>query len=319
MHRPAILLAITGSEESRFAAEMCWDIAEKTNGKVLVQHVVDTETICELLRNDDGGIIGHSAYAETCKSVTQELHSLAAKLLSACVATGTKRQIETNLVIDHGNPIGEICRRACEHDLIIVGHRLPKLQLGHKRGCEYMKYAIAEGLVHNCPRPLLVVQQRHTEPATMKVVVTPDEANMGFVDACLKTASLLGMHPELLCIATDSRNEQARASFRKAIHELAGASVRVHIVGELVVEDTLSFLDATGGEEIDLDPSKTLLVMPTRGTGAARTTIIGVKPELLLHNSTPPNVLLWPEEQFPARKKIVAPDNLQASAGSPIV
>jgi hypothetical protein len=133
----------------------------------------------------------------------------------------------------------------------------------------------------------------------MKVLVTLDQANIGFIAACLRLAALLGMRPELLCIAKDTHNEQCQDTFRKAIHELAGAPVHIHMIGELLVGDTITFLDATGGQEIALDPSTNLLVIPTTAIGPARRTIIGVRPDLFLENPMPPNVLLWPEEHFP--------------------
>jgi nucleotide-binding universal stress UspA family protein len=299
MHRPSILLPITGSEESRYAAELCWNIAEKTDGKVLLQYVIDSGTVWELLRNDAGGLLGRPRYTNTYDTIIKELHSLGADLLGACVATAPV-QLETDCIIDAGNPIEEICRRASEHDLVVVGHRLHHLLPGQNRGYAYLKYAIAEGLVYNCPRPLLIVQHKFAEPGTMKVVVTPDQANVGFIAACLRLAALLGMRPQLLCIATGSHSDEWQDTFKKALHELADAPVHIHMIGELVMGDSITFLDATGGQEIALDPSTNLLVIPTTGIGTARRTIIGVRPDLFLENSTPPNVLLWPEEHFPA-------------------
>jgi hypothetical protein len=73
------------------------------------------------------------------------------------------------------------------------------------------------------------------------------------------------------------------------------------------VGDTITFLDATGGQEIALDPSTNLLVIPTTAIGPARRTIIGVRPDLFLENPMPPNVLLWPEEHFPCSNPPVQP------------
>ena len=131
------------------------------------------------------------------------------------------------------------------------------------------------------------------------MVVTMDQANTGFIAACLHLALLVGMRPQLLCVATSTHSEESQNSFRKAIHELASSPVRVHMVGQMLLENAVSFLDATGGEEIALDPSTTLLVIPTTGIGTVRRTIIGVQPALLLQNPIPPNVLFSQEEHFP--------------------
>jgi nucleotide-binding universal stress UspA family protein len=307
MHHPSILLPITGSEESRFAAELCWNIAEKTEGKVLIQHVVDSETIWELLRNDSGGILGSHAYASAYEAISKQLHSLAAELTEACAARGKARKIETKCVVDQGNPIEEICDRAAEHDLVIVGHRLHKRLTEQNHNSPYLKYAIAEGLMHNCPRPLLVVQHKYAEPGTMKVIVTLDQASMGFIAACLRLAALLGMRPELLCIANDTHGKDLPQTFMKAIHELAQAPVHIHMVGELLMGDTITFLDATGGMELALDPSTNLLVIPTSGISTARRTIIGVPPAFFLQNHTLANVLFWPEEHFPDLANVPTP------------
>jgi hypothetical protein len=85
----------------------------------------------------------------------------------------------------------------------------------------------------------------------------------------------------------------------KAIHELAQAPVHIHMVGELVRGDTITFLDATGGMELALDPSTNLLVIQTTGISTARRTINCVPPAFFLQNHTLANVLFWPEEHFP--------------------
>ena len=155
MHSPSILLPITGSEESRYAAELCWKIAEKAGGKVLTQHVIDSEGVWELLRNDAGGMIGSRRCADAYRAITKELHSLAGELLKTCVARAVACHVEIKQVVDEGNPLEEICRRAAEHDLVIVGHHRRKVLSGRENLYSHLKYTITEGLVHNCPRPFL--------------------------------------------------------------------------------------------------------------------------------------------------------------------
>ena len=296
MRRPSLLLAITGSEESRYAADLCWSIAEKTHARVTVQHVVDSQSLWELLRSDETGLLGKRPYTAAYLDLSRSLHLLGRHLLDTCRTEADKRGVETEAALDEGNPIEDICRRADAHDLVIIGHRLPSPRRVQAPGTHFVKYAIAEGLVYECPRPLLVVQQQLIPPVTMKILVTLDRPSFPFIKACLKMAELLGMRPELLCVADETPAEESTDNFKQAIHELASAPVPVHIVGEMLTDDAVDFLNNAGGPDASLDPGNTLLVIPTSQCGLDRTTIVGGPPSLFIRHPTPPNIILWPEE-----------------------
>ncbi len=298
MQPESLLLSITGSEQSQYAAEFCWDVAGKIGVRVVAQHVVDADMLWELLRHDAGGMIGSEPFRKAFDSAQDLLRSVGQDLLEAAREEANARGIQIKCVLDTGNPIQEICRRACDHDFVVIGHRLPR-STAEQRFSEYIRYRVAKGLVWECSRPVLIVQHRFENLKTMKVLVGLDESYIPVIDSALQMADLLGLPCELLCIAGDGQTNKAADTFKNSLHQLATASVRVRMVGEVVTRDTLALLDASRGKEMILEPGRTLLVIPTRGIGPDRTTAAGVGPNVFIKNVVPPNVLLWPEERLP--------------------
>lgn len=299
MHSHSFLLSLTGSEQSRYAAQFCLDIAEKTGAGILAQHVIDREMLLELLRHDDSGLIGNAEYQHSYDAIYEILRSLGSNLLESFKTQAQTRGIAVTSVLDTGNPIAKICQRAQTKNLVIIGHRLPAAN-DDRPYSNYISYAIARGLVWECPNPLMVIQHSSRARVTMKVLVRLDNSYIPLIDACARMAALLGMPCEILCITDQSLDKKARPTFEAALHELAIAPMPVHMVGEIVASHKLAILDAAGGDEIDLDPGSTLLVIPTRGIGADRTTAAGVPPDTFIQHLMPPNVLLWPEGHLPS-------------------
>lgn len=302
MRKLSFLLGLSGSKHSKYASELCWELAEKTGAKALAQHVIDSRTAWELLRSDEPGFIGSGPYVQAYESLSASLSLLAEKLMEKYQALTSNRKIDSQCVIDEGNPVREICRRALDHDLVIVGHQPTGVQTVEHDRCHYVRYAIAEGLAHECPRPLLIVQENGKLWKNIKTLVSIEHLNIPFIRASQKLALAVGADLEVICLTSGIHEEnpqELRHDFRKANPDLAEIPLRIEVVRGSAVDDKTSLQSAVGSQ-IDLDcDGHTLLVIPTREIGHNRITVFGSSPDNFVRHLTLPSILLWPEEHVP--------------------
>ncbi|MGD9684357.1 MAG: universal stress protein [Candidatus Obscuribacterales bacterium] len=294
----SILYGLSGSEQSKFAAEVAWDIANCCNGTVTAHHVIDTRTIWELLRNDKPGLIGSSAYVDAYANLCDTLRSIANKLAEKYEAMAAGRSLKGDTIIAEGNPITLIADVARGYDLVVVGHQ-PRGTGGRKERRSFIRYAVAEGLAHECPRPLLVIQSQVKQWNSLTVLISMDHINYSLIEACLDFAGRLGITPKVVALSSGVREESAAdftANLRKAVKGLDNVAVESHAMEGVAVDDHAALWPS---EELNLewypDPD-TLLVIPTRRSGEERLTVLDTTPDLFVANLGLPSILLWPEE-----------------------
>ncbi len=316
MHKMSILLALSGSEQSYQAAQVAWMLAKQADTSVVAQHVVDTRTAWALLGNSKPGFIGSGLYVTAYESLCNSLRELAKKLADKYEAMASAKKIKSICLIDEGNPVHEICRRAKDHDLVITGHEPSETKAIDRERGQYVRLSIAEGLANQCPRPLLIVQGEWQPWKTLKILVSVDHLNIEYIRACMQTASLLGLQSELVCLATGVREESPKnliRDLREAHKELAKMAIEVALFGDFEIEDGAS-LWSHKPVRVELDAySDNLVVIPTREIGGKRITIFGSPPEMFIQHLTLPNILLYPEE------KVEHPEQLTSKKGKDLV
>ena len=299
MKKLSILLGLSGSEQSTYAADVAWRLTADGRGKICAQHIIDTSTLWELLRNDKPGFIGSSPYIEIYDDMSKSLRDLANKLTCKFQALSDGKGVETETIIEEGGPVERICERAKEHDLVIVGHQ-PHLQgKQDQRHWRFVRYAVAEGLAHFCSKPLLVVQSEHRPWKSMTILISSDHINFSFIGSCLELANELKLEAKLVALLSSIR-EEPNEEFKKDLMDADSRleDVPVEIVDfEGIAVDTSAGLWRSELLELDWAPDpETLLVIPTRASGGRRLTVFDTTPDLFIRNLTLPCIMLWPEE-----------------------
>jgi nucleotide-binding universal stress UspA family protein len=299
MHKLSILLGLTGSEQSKYAAEVAWSIAARNNGRVTATHVVDTRMAWELLRNDRPGFVGSGVYIEAFEQFSASLNKIGEAVINKFETVAAGQSVPTKTVLEEGSPVRRICARAVDHDLVVIGHQPRDPRSKEAEHCNFVRYAIAEGLAHDCPRPLLVVQDKYYRWNSMTILLSVDHLNFSFVAACRKMAKMLNLDVKLVALATGNHEESPVAllnDLRKAHPELSDADISIEYVRGLTVEEGSSPWNA-GGIELDWTPDPdTLLVIPTRKTGGHRVTIFDTTPDAFVRCLELPTIMMWPEE-----------------------
>lgn len=317
MHKLSILLGLTGSEKSKYAAEVAWSIAKRANGRVVASHVVDTRMACELIRNDRAGFIGSGVYLEAYENFCKSLESIGNALVTKFEAIAEGQDVPTAVLLEQGSPVRRISDRAKEHDFVIVGHQARDPRSKEEDHCNFIRYAVAEGLAHECPRPLLVVQDKVYSWSDMSILVSVDHLNFSFVNACIGMAKILGLKPNLVALASGLREESPVAilnDLRKAHPELDDIDISIEMLRGIALEEDHRFLQSS---EVELDwrpDPKTLLVVPTRLTGGHRITVFDTSPDAFVRCLALPSIMFWPEEHTELDVKFTEEKQASSSA-----
>jgi nucleotide-binding universal stress UspA family protein len=299
MHKLSILLGLSGSEQSKFAAETAWSIARKAGGRVVASQVVDTRMAWELIRNDRAGFVGSGVYLEAFENFSKSLESIANAVVNKFEAVANGQDVPTETLIEQGSPVRRLSERAVDHDLVVIGHQARDPGSKEKEHCNFIRYAVAEGLAHECPRPLLIVQGKFYGWSSMSILVSVDHLNFKYIDACVRTAKILELKPILILLASGNREESPQAilkDLRSAHPELADIDITVEMLYGLSLDSEHRLLK-TGDVELEWSPDPdTLLVIPTRKTGNHRVTVFDTSPDAFVRFMSLPAILLWPEE-----------------------
>lgn len=297
MRGKSILLALSGSRQSRYATEVCWSLAEKLGATITAQHVVDSHSAWEFLGHDKPGFLDSSRYVDVYQGLLNNLFELGESLTNAYAEQAGRLGQEAICVTDEGNPISEICRRAVNHKLVVIGH---KPASSKKRAREHFKrLSVAESLAHDCSRPLLIVQDECKEWTSLAIMISLDHINEVFINSCLDMAKALGLNPSLLCLtggANEEDPEQLVKDFRQANTRLKEYPIAVvHAEKDISVgiEDWYAPENQPYVRENWTNP---LIVIPTRMVAGERITVVDSSPSDFVQNMTLPSIMMWPEE-----------------------
>lgn len=294
----SLLLALSGSQHSRYAAEVSWRLSRQLGTRVTAQHVVDSHSAWEFIGHEHPAFLESGRYLSEYQNLCKTLFCLGEELSASYEAQAKLQNVEGISVVDEGNPISEICRRSLDHNMVVIGHRPNTISKDNPRS-QVMRLSIAESLAHDCPRPLLVVQGSTPGWKNLAVMISIDHINEIFINSCLDTATLLGLQPALVCLA-GGPNEEKPQQFIKDIRKANPGLAKVPIaVSPLNEELFLSAVESWDSADTDISPEdwdKTLIVIPTREIGGQRLTVVNSSPSLFVRYLTLPSILMWPEE-----------------------
>ena len=300
MAKHSILVALSGSEQSRFAAEMAWKLAKKIDAEVTAEHVIDSRTIWQLLRSDKPGFVGSGPYIAAYETVIESLKSLANKLTMEYEAKAEGAGVVGPCLIKEGNPVEVLSRDARDHDLLVIGHLPSGLRTADSELTQYIRYSIAEGVAHESSVPVLIVQSQALSWESMTIVSEIDHVNATYIRSCVKLAKMLGLKPRLEFCGTGMR-EEAPDKFRKDVLEMIPEIKDLDIdleyfMGDAAIARKELFHGREMNEIVEI-PSETLFVLPTRGIARDRITVFGMEPHDFIRSLTLPCLLLWPEDK----------------------
>ena len=298
MKGKSILLALSGSQQSRQATEVCWRLARQLGATITAHHVVDSHSAWQFLGHENPGFLSSSLYLEAYQGLLSDLFKLGELLADSYAADARLVGVDNVCLIDEGNPITEICRRAASHKLVVIGHRGNK---SRQPRSQFQRLSVAEALSHDCPRPLLVVQAECKSWTSLSIMISLDHINEIYINSCLDMAEVLGLKPALICL-TGGAHEETAEDFVQNIRRSNPRLNEVTIAMAPAQQDISVSIENCYKPENEVqkfDPAfwcNTLIVIPTIMVAGERLTVVDSSPSLFVRYLSLPSILLWPEE-----------------------
>lgn len=176
---PSYLLVLNGSHEAKEAAEFAWGLSANNKAKIVAQQVIDVPAIWQFLRFTLPGLVGSGVYFEAEKKIAETLRSVAETVALSYTAQAEGHGVDIASFVDEGDTIEEICQRAFEHDLIIVG-RLENYDFGPQ-------IKDATRLVDKCRKPIVFVNGQ-SGSELINISISNRELNPDAVESVIQYA-----------------------------------------------------------------------------------------------------------------------------------
>lgn len=153
-----ILVPLDGSEHSKAALEYGLWLAQKFNGALFGQHVIDTVSVEGTYFHDISGSLGFEPYLDFATRMREVLEERGKVILEEFSRRCRERGLRHEEFLDMGIVPNEICERSKMADLVVLGHRgiNEEFSTGLLGGT-------AESVTRKCPRPILVSTKRFKE------------------------------------------------------------------------------------------------------------------------------------------------------------
>jgi nucleotide-binding universal stress UspA family protein len=272
-------------------------MARRLGTTITAQHIIDSHSAWEFLGHENPGFLKSIYYLEAYQQLVSSLFVLGEALMADYASKAKELGIDAICLKDEGNPITEICRQAANHKLVVIGHKKSNAQFNPRS--QYQRLSVAEALAHDCPRPLLVVQDECKKWTSMSIMISVDHINKVYVDSCLDMAEALNLPAILLCL-TGGANEEDPLDFVKNMRESDERLRNLPIAlapAEKDIDVSLSNWFAPEGVEFEKELwDNTLAVIPTRMVAGERLTVVDSSPSMFVRHLELPSILLWPEE-----------------------
>lgn len=299
MTEDSILLALSGSQQSRYAAEVAWRLSQVLRSKMTAHHVIDTHNAWQFIGQEKPGFLDSELYVNAYQGLCKSMYILAEELAEAYTSDAKRLSVDDTCIIDEGNPMKEICRRADDHNLVVIGHR-PQLNMPQEdttHYTEFVRLSLAESLAIRSPRPLLIVQGACKSWTSLAIMISMEHINEKYINSCLDLAKALDLPASLIVIECGGIEEE----LSEFVSDLRSANNRLEGVPIAFTNAKQGLSDGawlvTGDADIarnGLDSA--LIVMPTREIANERLTVLTSSPAVFVRYLKVPSILLWPEE-----------------------
>jgi nucleotide-binding universal stress UspA family protein len=270
----SILVGIDGSEHARTALRYAMWLARHLDATVTGLHVVDIVSIEGSFFHDISGSLGFEPYLDFTSKMREALHERGVALLDEFRATCAQENVRCDTALQIGIVPSEICERAREADLVVIGHRgvNQKFSTGLLGGA-------AESVTRQCPKPLLVTPLEFSEIKSPLLAYDGSQRASAAMHIAAEVCSQLKLPLSVLTVCRDV--EQGEKTLDQARRYLASYSLetRPFVVTGQAYERI--------PEEIR-DKHYDLVFMGSHGHGRIIELVLGSTTEYVLRNAPCP-------------------------------
>ena len=182
-----ILVALDGSEHSETALSYAIWFAEKFEGTLLGQHVIDTVSL-ESFFHDISGSLGFEPYLDFSTKMRDLLETRGKTILESFRSRCQERNIRFETFLDMGIIPNEICERAKVADLVMIGHRgvSEKFSTGLLGGT-------TESVTRKSPRPVFVSPHVFREVRNLLLAYDGSQRSSTAMERAAEVAAFLNL------------------------------------------------------------------------------------------------------------------------------
>lgn len=302
MSKKSLLLSLDGSAQSRYAAELVWEMSKAGSYKVEAQHVVDSLAAWDFLNFDIAGFIGSGPYFEAHETMRNCLQSIGENLVDAYQVQAKSLGIEGECNLDDGTTIREICWRAKDVDLVAIGQRSTGVESAKEDKRVLPRRSIAETLAYYCPKPMLVLMDRCPMPKRLKIMLSELRIPSSLIASCLDFAKNLNLEVELCLLIVTAERSSAESAEREAKQLLEDLQKLLPGLAKFKTDVVhTESLDNYWKEDLESEQSEgSLIVVPVASYGGIRKTCFGTAPDVLIRYQNHPCMLFWMDEEIVA-------------------
>lgn len=216
----SILVGIDGSEHARTALRYATWLARHLDATVTGLHVVDIVSIEGSFFHDISGSLGFEPYLDFTSKMREALHERGLALLDEFRATCTSEGVRHDTALQIGIVPSEICERARESDLVVIGHRGV-----NQRFSTGLLGGAAESVTRQCPKPVLVTPLEFTEIRSPLLAYDASQRSSAAMHAAAEVCSRLQLPLAVLTVCRDT--EQGEKTIEQARRYLSSYAVEI--------------------------------------------------------------------------------------------
>ena len=250
-----VLVPLDGSEHSKAALDYAIWVAQKFDGTLFGQHIIDTISLEGTFFHDISGSLGFEPYLDFSSKMREILDERGKMILDDFAARCEKGGVRFATFLDMGLIANEICERAKLADLVVIGHRGVNEEFSTG-----LLGTTAETITRKCPRPIFVSTKQFTAIENPLLAYDGSQRASSAMESAAEFCTRLNLPLTVLTVAKEdsvARNnlQQARAYLSSYAIDATYESTRGHpeqkIIEQLVnLNHDLLFIGAYGHRRI---------------------------------------------------------------------
>jgi len=250
-----VLVPLDGSEHSKAALDYAIWVAQKFDGTLFGQHIIDTISLEGTFFHDISGSLGFEPYLDFSSKMREILDERGKMILDDFAARCEKSGVRFTTFLDMGLIANEICERAKLADLVVIGHRGVNEEFSTG-----LLGTTAETITRKCPRPIFVSTKQFTAIENPLLAYDGSQRASSAMESAAEFCTRLNLPLTVLTVAKEesvARNnlQQARAYLNSYAIDATYQSTRGHpeqkIIEQLVnLNHDLLFIGAYGHRRI---------------------------------------------------------------------
>jgi len=215
-----ILVPLDGSEHSKAALDYAIWIAEKFDGTLIGQHIIDTISLEGTFFHDISGSLGFEPYLDFSSKMREILDERGKYILEDFISRCEKNPVRHSTCLDMGLIPNEICERAKVADLVVIGHRGVNEEFSTG-----LLGSTTETITRKCPRPIFVSTKQFKAVEKPLLAYDGSQRASSAMESAAEFCSVLKLPLTVLTIAKEEA--VARSNLQQAKNYLASYAVDV--------------------------------------------------------------------------------------------